>query len=231
MRRLERNQFERIHPKGPAAQQPFNTNFEFARTLFGSKRRWVDGTPEHAGHMALLRRLFPAAKFVCTVRDPVDVIASMIHFSQVGGMSADLREATDMWRRMTEATLAGARAFGSDVVTFVSYEAVTTSPNTALSAIFDFLGEPRCPKAADCYQDRINSSNLSEEQRAEARSKIKRHIAKTGIPGLYEEVRAMIGSSWSPDDDALASIDAVHHEFVQNSLKGPLPHLKFDRYL
>lgn len=231
MRRFERSQFERIHPKDVVPQAAFNQNFEFARTLFGNKRRWVDGTPEHAGHMALLRRLFPAAKFVCTVRNPVDVIGSMINFEKVGGMSADLREATDMWKRMTEATLLGARAFGSNVVTFVSYEAITASPDTALSEIFDFLGEPRFPKAADCYQHRINSSNLSQEQRAEASSKIERHIAKTGIPKLYDEVRAMIGASWSPDERALEEIEAAHHDFVRRTLKGALPHLHFDRYL
>jgi hypothetical protein len=231
MRRMEHSQFERLHPKDVSTQAVFNRDFEFARTLFGNKRRWVDGTPEHAGHMALLRRLFPAAKFVCTVRNPVDVIGSMINFEKVGGMSADLREATDMWKRMTEATMLGARAFGSHAVTFVSYEAVTTSPDTALSGIFDFLGEPRFPSAADCYQHRINSSALSEEQRAEARSTIQRHIAKTGIPRLYEEVQAMIGASWSPDPQAFEKLEAAHHDFVRRTLKGALPHLHLDRYL
>jgi hypothetical protein len=231
VRRFERSQFERLHPKDDSPQAVFNRDFEFARTLFGNKRRWVDGTPEHAGHMALLRRLFPAAKFVCTVRDPVDVIGSMINFGKVGGMTADLREATEMWQRMTEATILGARAFGSNAVTFVSYEAITASPDTALSGIFDFLGEPRFPKAADCYQHRINSSNLSEEQRAEARGTIRQHIANTGIPKLYEEVQTMIGASWSPDAQAFERLQAAHHDLVRRTLKGALPHVHFDRYL
>ena len=231
LRRFERSQFERLHPKDVVPPGAFNQTFEFARTLFGNKRRWVDGTPEHAGYMVLLRRLFPAAKFVCTVRNPVDVIGSMINFDKVGGMSADLREATAMWKRMTEATLLGARAFGSNVVTFVSYDTITTSPVTTLSAIFDFLDEPRFPKAADCYKHRINSSNLSDEQRVENAGKIQQHIATTDIPQLYEEVKTMIGASWSPDPQAFAALEAEHHDFVRRTLKGALPDLHIDRYL
>ena len=114
LRRLSRSHFERLHPKSDV-DTTHNEMFELARTLFGRKRRWVDGTPENAAHMTLLRRLFPAAKFVCTVRNPVDVIASMVHFEKAGGQHAPIVEAAAMWRRMTDWTLLGGRAFGSEI--------------------------------------------------------------------------------------------------------------------
>jgi hypothetical protein len=178
--------------------------------------------------MALMRRLFPAAKFVCTVRDPVDVIVSMLNFEQAGGQSAPMQEAAEMWRRMTEWTLLAGRAFGSEIVKFVSYEELIAAPIAALARIFDFLDEPRCPKAADCYRNRINSSSVSEEERDRLRPEIARYVAKTDIPRLYDAVLHLVGSSWAPDADARTQVDAAHHTFVLQMLKGALPDLHIE---
>ncbi len=227
LRRLHRSQFERLHPKG-ADPRPFKDAFELARSLFGRKRRWVDGTPENAGNMALMRRLFPAARFVCTVRHPADVIASMLHFEQAGGRPASLQEAAEMWRRMTQWTLLAGRAFGSEIVKFVSYEDLTTAPVAALAQIFDFLDEPRFPKCGDTYQRRINSSNVSAEERDRLRPEIARYLAKTDTPRIYDAAMQLVGASWDADADARKQIDAAHHAFVTQTLKGALPDLHIE---
>jgi hypothetical protein len=228
LRRLHRSHFERLHPKESAEPPAFNEDFELARTLFGRKRRWADGTPENAGSLGLMRRLFPAAKFVCTVRNPVDVIASMLHFEKAGGQSAQLHDAAEMWKRMTAWTLVAGRAFGSGVFKFVSYEDLIAAPETALADIFDFLEEPRAPKAADCYENRINSSNLSAEERERLRPEIERYIEKTDIPRIYQAVLQLVGSSWEPDPDARAEVDRAHQSFVLQTLKGALPDLQIE---
>jgi Sulfotransferase family len=225
LRRVERSQFERLHPRNSNAN---DEGFEFARTLFSSKRRWADGTPENAGHMALMRRLFPAAKFICTVRDPVDVITSMVHFDQAGGQSAPIEEAAEMWRRQTECTVLAGRAFGSDAVQFVSYEELIASPAETLTWIFDFLGEPRFSKAADVYSSRINSSSVSAEDRDRLRPKIAKYLAKTKIPRLYEEALHLVGATWDPDPSAGVQIDERYNSFVLRAIKGALPHLQIN---
>jgi hypothetical protein len=224
LRRVERSQFERLHAKDSDTK---NDGFEFARTLFSSKQRWADGTPENAGHMALMRRLFPAAKFICTVRDPVDVITSMVHFEQAGGVSATVAEAADMWQRQTECTLLAGRAFGSDAVRFVSYEKLIAAPEATLTAVFDFLGEPRFPKAADVYRSRINSSSVSDEERDRLRPIIVKYLSKTKIAILYEEVSRLVGASWDPDPRSAAKIDERLNNFVMRAIKGALPSLEF----
>ena len=227
-RRMDRSQFERLHPKKNAAATRPDEAFEFARTLFGRKSRWVDGTPENAGHMALLRRLFPAARFICTVRRPTDVIASMIHFDKAGGQATQIREAAEMWRRMTQWTILGARAFGSDAVKFVSYEHVVENPRSRLDQLFDFLGEPRTPQAAVVYENRINSSSVSETERERLRPEIERYLAKTDIPRLYEDAMDMLERTYSPDTNAIASLESGHRAFVRQTLKGALPDLDIE---
>jgi len=222
LRRVERSQFERIHAKDSDSKVDEGV-FEFARTLFSGKRRWADGTPENAGHMALMHRLFPAAKFICAVRDPVEVIISMLHFEHAGGESAPIKEAADMWWRQTESTVLAGRAFGSDVVRFVSYEELIASPAATLSSIFDFLGEPRFSKAADVYSSRINSSSVSDEERNRLRPNITKHLAKTKIPSLYDEALQLVGATWDLDASAAAKLEERHKNFVMHALKGALP--------
>ena len=221
LRRAERSQFERLHPRD--TQEKLHAGFEFARTLFSSKRRWADGTPENAGHMAMLRKLFPAATFICTTRNPLDVITSMLHFEQAGGESASIEQAADMWRRMTELTLLAARAFGSDFVRFVTYEQLIATPEAILGQLFDFVSEPRFPKAAICYANRINSSSVSNEDRDKARPKIEKFLRNSDIPSLYDTVQAMIGSSWEPESEAQEILDERLNAFVKGAVKGALP--------
>jgi len=224
LRRVERSEFEQLHPKNSDDKR--GGGFAFARTLFSSKRRWADGTPENAGHMAVLRRLFPGAQFICTVRDPIDVVTSMLHFEHAGGQSIPIAEAAEMWRRQTECTVLAGRAFGSDAVRFVSYEHLTASPAETLTTLFDFLGEPRFAKAADVYRDRINSSSVSAEERERLRPKIAKYLAKTKIPELYAEVLRFVGATWDPDPIAAEQIDESHKNFVLRLLKGTLPELE-----
>lgn len=222
-RRVERSQFERLHSR---VDVKADGTFEFARTLFSSKRRWVDGTPENAGHLGLLRRLFPLAKFVCTVREPIDVITSMLHFEQAGGQSVSIEEAADMWQRQTESTILAGRAFGSEAVRFVSYDELVRSPATTLASIFDFLGEPRFSKAADVYESRINSSSVSAEERDRQRPRIAKYLEKTAIRDLYDEAMSLVGAAWDPDPNAGAQLDERQNGFVQRALKGVLPDLQ-----
>ena len=45
--------------------------------LANQKQLWVEKTPNHILHLAMMRRLYPAAKVVRIVRDPRDSALSM----------------------------------------------------------------------------------------------------------------------------------------------------------
>ncbi len=222
-RRVERSAYERAHQIKKENSGNQADGFQFARTLFSPKRRWVDGTPENAGHMALIHRLYPAAKFICTVRNPIDVIISMQHFEQAGGNSSPIEEAADMWRRQTEATVLAGRAFGSDVVRFVSYEDLIKSPASAINEIFDFLGEPRFEKASEVYRNRINSSSVSQDQRDSVRPRVEKFVQSSQLLQLHDEALRMVDASWAPDAQAKSEIDQRQKTFVMHALKGALP--------
>jgi hypothetical protein len=181
----------------------YNEEFQLARSAMNPKRRWVDGTPEHSAYVTVLRAIFPNARFIATVRDPLDVVSSMLRFERAGGQAADIDAAAGMWIGIMRNVLLSYRAFGPDVIKLLRFESLTDDAAQTLSDVFEFLGEPNFPKAAGTFSKRINSSNVSDAERAALRREIdERPDLKTELLNLYAELCQAMDGPWERDSAA-----------------------------
>lgn len=193
----------------------YNSEFQLARSVMNPKRRWVDGTPEHSAYIGVLRELFPRAQFVALVRDPIDVVSSMLRFDRAGGERLDVKAAANMWLRMTRSVLLAYGAYGPDVVHLVRHMSLVDDPAATLQTMFDFLGEPDFPKAADTFNKRINSSKIEDVERSELRTAIDNEPEiKSNLLQQYDEVLAAIEATWVPDIHARHQLAAFENDVI-----------------
>lgn len=214
LRHFDRTNLQRLSGKAETGFDRFDARFQLARSLFDTKRRWVDGTPENAENILLLRALFPMARFVCAYRHPFDVVASMVHFERAGGAPMSIDDASDMWMRKVHAWVLAARALGSSYVQVLSYDEMVSSPNRTLQATFDFLGEPRFPKAAETFGTRINSSGVNMEERDQIRKAVASSDKAQPLLRLYEEVVGFSAGTWTEDPAALTELAGRQNDIV-----------------
>jgi hypothetical protein len=101
-------------------------------THFGEK------TPEHTGHLPLIRRLFPESKLVVIYRDGRDVAASL---SRMPWMTSDVYVNFMVWLYYNR-VLCGARERGCPNMYWVRYEDIVADPEAELTKVLDFLELP-----------------------------------------------------------------------------------------
>ncbi len=99
---------------------------------------WVEKTPIHISYLRALFAVFPAARVVCVVRDPADVLRSAV---KTFGIPASIA-ALDYWRSYRDLNifLQSAPKHRGDVHV-VSYEKLVRSDDE-LEALFRFLDVP-----------------------------------------------------------------------------------------
>lgn len=193
----------------------YDSKFQLARSAFNPKRRWVDGTPENSACIPVLRMLFPAARFLFAIRDPFDVIASMMQFDRAGGEPLAPEEAALMWTRLTSYGLLAYRAYGPEVVKIVRHADIVSNPVYCLRDVFDFLGEPRYERAGDTFGTRLNSSRIPPAERAVMLEKLRAELpGRAVVTGIYDQVMRCIHTPWVRDQDALDELDAGSRDLV-----------------
>jgi len=109
----------------------------------------LDRTPGDIAHIAELRELFPAAKFVHVLRDPRDVAVSLWWHSnriepghwqkQAMTLNGLATEVVVRWESMIRHTRATARAVHADMFE-IRYEDLHDNPNASAARLFDFIG-------------------------------------------------------------------------------------------
>lgn len=97
---------------------------------------WGDKTPSYVLEMTLLKRIFPAARFLHIVRDPRDVALS----AQRAWGHSPLRVAAK-WARDMAAAQRSAPVLGADCLR-VYYEDLLADPGRELRRISEFAGRP-----------------------------------------------------------------------------------------
>jgi hypothetical protein len=132
------------------------------RPLPGPKMRWVDGTPEYSFYIYALRKLFPEAVFIHVLRDVRDVVRSMLNLHRLAGVHlvANEEEAYTYWLRTVKACAQAERAYGSDVVRRLAYNALIDHPKSAIRSILDFVGESFDTQCLEPLSCQINSSDV-----------------------------------------------------------------------
>src|SRR5437867_5310350 len=133
------------------------------------KGRWVDGTPEYSLHICGLRRLFPDALFVHISRDVRAVVRSMLNFHRVAGIQLvpNEEEAYKYWLRTVSACVKAEQAYGPRVIHRLPYAALIDNPESAMRSLLDFLEEPYSAKCLEPLAERINSSNVPADFKAD----------------------------------------------------------------
>lgn len=195
----------------------YDPRFQYFRSLFNPKERWVDGTPENANHIRLLRSLFPGARFICMVRNPEHVVKSMTRFDIAGGRPQDFAEAAAMWSSMTRACLTGARAYGRNVFKILQYETMIAQPEATLREVFDFLGEAQFAKSAETFGKRINSSRLNETVPEPVLPGDFAPTLSNDIWDQYEAALSFRGAD-EPDQEADRDLQERENDFIERTL-------------
>lgn len=99
------------------------------------KRRWGEKTPDHAEQAATLCDWFPDCALLHIVRDPRDVVGSLLRMPW--GRPGALANAR-WWRRCVESAH---QCRARDNYLLVSYERLAADPSSELRRICDFVGE------------------------------------------------------------------------------------------
>ena len=185
------------------------------RSLPGAKTRWVDGTPEYSLHIYALKKLFPEAMFIHVLRDVHDVVRSMLNFYRLAGVQlvANEEEAYRYWLRMVKACVQAERAYGSNVVCRLPYNALIDHPEPAIRSMLDFVGEPFCARCLEPLSCQINSSDVPPDFVAEAPATDRRIVEEA--TSLYAELQnappVTESSSAAADEMAAAFGRTVQH--------------------
>jgi Sulfotransferase family len=99
------------------------------------KRRFGEKTPQHAFFVATLCEWYPRCRILHLVRDPRDVVASLLRMPWAS------RNAFVNARRWLASVTAVERAGSRDNLMRVRYEQLVTDPESELRRICDFVGE------------------------------------------------------------------------------------------
>ncbi len=186
----------------------FVEQIQVLRSVASPKRRWVDGTPENAWSVAQLHQIFPAARFIHIVRNPLSVAASMAHFDRMGGRPEDSETTLRLWSERVGMAHLAERALGSEIVMRVRYEDLIVQPAEVLSRIYAFLGEPDFGVSAETFTVRMNSSNVRSEEVAAVSATISPDRLAEAL-SLYEAASRPLSAPLAPDPAAAAELAEI----------------------
>lgn len=124
---------------------PVRDVFEAMLQSFNNEGKdfWVEKTTNHARAMMLIRRFYPAAKFIHLIRDPVDSVGSMIRIRPTGLLDFRIRYVSPItgFARVWQKCVNGALQYpDQDNVHHLFYEDLVADPAMNVRAVCDFLG-------------------------------------------------------------------------------------------
>jgi len=175
--------------------------FEYAKVKLrpdDPKERWVDGTPEYSHYVSALLRLFPRAKFIHMLRNPHDVVRSLMHFDRVGDWKTDAPDGYKTWQRLTKSAYAAEQAFGSDKVRRFLHQDLVNQPEQLLKDMFAFIGEPYEAESMLAVQNKMNSSQVDD---VEMSDDFRNSALGKKAQKLFDELESGKDTPLSPDAD------------------------------
>jgi hypothetical protein len=124
------------------------------------KSRWVDGTPENSHFVYCLNMMFPNAKFIFLIRNPIAVAHSLMNFATVGAGAENYEEenAYNQWYDLTESCYYSLKAFGTGKIFFVQHEDLVSQKEMVIKKCLSFLNEEYDANCLKPFQVVINSS-------------------------------------------------------------------------
>jgi hypothetical protein len=160
-RKLARRRSKRVMFKRLANMAPhFTRELQLERSAWAPKNRWVDGTPEQTLSARLLAKSFEDCQFLVLVREPRQVIRSLVHFDRAGGQPMSVSDAVAHWIKFTAACCDLYQVIGPERCKLVVFENMVQNPEVVLREVYAFLGESYFAPAAHALNRRINSSDV-----------------------------------------------------------------------
>lgn len=108
--------------------------FSGTATLHG-KSRWGNKTPKYVLHLSLINKLFPEAKIIHVIRDPRDVVASILK----AGWTSTVKETALYWEKRVRSGINEGRKLGDDRYYELKYESLLQNPGDVIRQICDWL--------------------------------------------------------------------------------------------
>jgi len=108
----------------------------------------TDKRPDNFLYIGLIKRLFPAAKIICTTRDPLDNCLSIyfLHLDQRMGYALDLMDIGHYYAQYRRLLAHWRMLYGADILEF-DYDALVREPQPAIERLLAFCGlewDERC---------------------------------------------------------------------------------------
>lgn len=101
--------------------------------------RWFEKTPQHVYNLLLLSEAYPEAKFVHLVRNPLNVVVSIMRGEVMPAMH--LHGALNYWLEAAM-ILSQYRKLAPDRLLEIRYEDLVRDPDPQIVDILNFIGEP-----------------------------------------------------------------------------------------
>ena len=143
--------------------------------------RWFDKTPQNIYGILLLSAVYPDAKFVHIVRHPLNVVSSLRAGKVMGPHT--IQAGINTWLEAVSIAAEFQSAWPDRIHT-LTYEDLTTSPESMLLAVLDFLDEasPSTPfDVSQVHAERnLHDEQLSEAERAMIRKQLAEEMAHYG---------------------------------------------------
>jgi hypothetical protein len=136
----------------------YDNRFTLRRSPLAPKKRWVDGTPENTGMALGLARMFERSQFIFMLRNPRQVVRSLMNHSNAGGVDRPASEAVRIWETMSKNGYEALEQLGSTRVMLTPFDLLHKEPARLVRQWFDFLDEPGYVQATRTLQKTINSS-------------------------------------------------------------------------
>lgn len=133
---------ESLRQATPARLRSLSQSYLAAvRKLFPGSEVVTDKRPDNFLYIGLIKTLWPAAKIVHTVRDPLDNCLSLyfLHIDPRISHALDLEDAGHYHRQYTNLMDHWKTLFGDDILD-VSYDELVRSPRPAIGRLLEFCG-------------------------------------------------------------------------------------------
>ena len=101
----------------------------------------TDKRPDNFLHLGLIKTIFPTAKIIHTVRDPLDNLLSLyfLHLDPHMSYALDLDDAVHWYGQYRRLMAHWERLYGNDMLT-VDYDGLVKNPEAVVREVLDFLG-------------------------------------------------------------------------------------------
>ena len=170
------------------------------------KHRWVDGTPLNAFYIAGLAKLFPQAKFLHVLRNPIDVIKSLVKFDRAGGIPRATETACGEWERHVRACLLAELALGPEKVLRIYFDSIQKAPRETLGRCLEFVGEQFEQTCLLPLARRINSSRVRANEQVLSEEFLASAALRQALD-VYESARENTYVAAASQDEAIAMME------------------------